>query len=105
MKPRVALFGIVAISLVACGGVRERIRAEGPVTGTQFDARELIDVLPPGRIPAIDRPRFESGAQAGRWLNGDEPVVAVKVGGDARAYPLAILVWHEVVDDTIGGVP
>ena len=96
---------VLAFALVSCGGVRERIRAEGGSHTDAFDSRELVDVLPPGRIPSISRPRFESVAKAGEWLTGNEPVVVVDVGADARAYPLAILVWHEVVDDSVGGVP
>ncbi len=56
-------------------------------------------------IPPIDRPELASTAEAGAWLKGQEPVVALEVGGDARAYPLQILIWHEIVNDTIGGVP
>jgi hypothetical protein len=93
--------------LAGCGGVREQIRAQGVASANRVDARELVDVLPPGRIPAIERPSFESGAQATRdWLkSGEEPVIIVAVGDDARAYPLAILVWHEVVNDTVGSAP
>ena len=38
-------------------------------------------------------------------MNGKEPVVALEIDGDARAYPLAILIWHEIVNDEVGGVP
>ncbi len=38
-------------------------------------------------------------------MNGLEPVVTFKINGEARAYPLAILTWHEVVNDVVGGVP
>jgi len=104
MKRRAPFVGLCLV-LSACGGVRDRIHALPPPASARFDARELIDVLPPGRIPAIDHPRFSSGAGAAEWLDAREPVVVVSVDADARAYPLAILVWHEVVDDTIGGVP
>jgi hypothetical protein len=56
-------------------------------------------------IPSIDAPRFESIAAARSWLPDDAPVIALEVAGTARAYPLAILVWHEIVNDTLGGVP
>ena len=39
------------------------------------------------------------------WMTGDQPMVVVEVNGDARAYPLGILTFHEVVNDTIGGEP
>jgi hypothetical protein len=34
-----------------------------------------------------------------------EPVLALEVKGDARAYPLQILMWHEIVNDVVGGLP
>ena len=105
MKSRVLVLSVLAASLAACGGVRDRIAALPVPAPARFDARELVDVLPPGRIRPIDRPSFEQPAAAAAWLQPEEPVVVVSVGPDARAYPLAILVWHEIVNDTIGGVP
>jgi len=61
----------------------------------------------PGKdgIPAIDDPKFESIEAARTWLDDRSPVIRVEVDGEARAYPLAILMWHEIVNDTLGGVP
>jgi len=56
-------------------------------------------------IPSIDRPRFEDAAAASRWLGDEDLVVGVSVGDEHRAYPLRILVWHEIVNDTVGGLP
>jgi hypothetical protein len=44
-------------------------------------------------------------AEAADWLTDQEPVVAFELNGDARAYPLQILIWHEIVDDVVGGTP
>ncbi|MGQ9851612.1 MAG: DUF3179 domain-containing (seleno)protein [Aggregatilineaceae bacterium] len=44
-------------------------------------------------------------AVAQEWLQPQSPVVAVSVNGSARAYPLAIMTRHEIVNDTLGGVP
>ncbi|PJF30941.1 MAG: hypothetical protein CUN51_05505 [Candidatus Thermofonsia Clade 1 bacterium] len=60
---------------------------------------------PPNGIPPIDRPHFETVAAAERWLSAQSPVIALQIGEDVRAYPLAILIWHEIVNDTVGGVP
>jgi len=38
-------------------------------------------------------------------LDPTEPVVALEIDGDARAYPVRALVWHEIVNDVVGGVP
>jgi hypothetical protein len=61
-------------------------------------------------IPAIDMPRFErlvAGKPTG-WsaaLGDTEPVIALSIGDDARAYPLRVLIWHEIANDTVGGRP
>ncbi|HWC31973.1 MAG TPA: DUF3179 domain-containing protein, partial [Actinomycetota bacterium] len=65
----------------------------------------LVRVLPPDNIPAIDEPAFVGVGEAAGWLDDREPVVSVGVGGDARAYPVQILTWHEIVNDEIGGRP
>ncbi|MBA3736457.1 MAG: DUF3179 domain-containing protein [Actinobacteria bacterium] len=60
----------------------------------------------PGKdgIPALDRPRFLHVTEAG-FLRPREPVIALTLAGRARAYPLQILVWHEIVNDVVAGVP
>ena len=54
-------------------------------------------------IPSIDEPQFESPTEA--TLDPEEPVFGVVRNGEAKAYPQFILVWHEIVNDTIGGDP
>ncbi len=34
-----------------------------------------------------------------------EPLIALEITGDARAYPLAIMTWHEIVNDVVDGRP
>jgi hypothetical protein len=65
----------------------------------------VVALAPRGAIPAIDKPRFESPDAARRWLGPNAPVVVVRVGTQVRAYPAAILLWHEVVNDVVGGKP
>src|SRR6266849_7635821 len=65
---------------------------------------------PKDGIPAIDTPRFErlAGGKPTGWsasLGDIEPVIALSIGGDARAYPLRVLIWHEIVNDTVGNTP
>lgn len=59
---------------------------------------------PPDGIPSIDEPRFLHADDV-TFLAEAEPVLALEVDGEARAYPLQILMWHEIVNDTIAGVP
>lgn len=54
-------------------------------------------------IPALNHPRLIAPDKA-TYLNDDDLVFGVSINGDARAYPLRILDWHEMFNDTIGGV-
>jgi len=84
---------------------------------------------PKDGIPSIDEPRFVSLRDARGWLSPREPVIVVSIGGsrgeadgnassrtdgnasdggsdgETRIYPLQILTWHEIVNDTVGGTP
>jgi len=56
-------------------------------------------------IPAIDAPAFHPAAQS-RGLDPREPVIALEIDGAApRAYPIRYLIWHEIVNDSVGGTP
>jgi len=66
---------------------------------------EIMSGGPPrDGIPSIDNPVFTALAGASR-IGSDEPVISLEINGDARAYPLSILTWHEIVNDIVGGVP
>jgi Protein of unknown function (DUF3179) len=83
-------------------------RAEGWTT--DFTRREvpLSEFLsggpPKDGIPPIDSPRFLR-VDAVDFVRPEEPVIELIVKGEARAYPIQILIWHEIVNDTIAGVP
>jgi hypothetical protein len=57
---------------------------------------------PKDGIPAIDSPRFIDVERADLWLRPEEPVIAVIAGETAKAYPTQVLLWHEIVNDTVG---
>lgn len=75
----------------------------------QFQAGVFDEIISGGvgrdGIPPIDNPTFESIADASTWLQPQSPVIALEVEGAARAYPLAILTRHEIVNDVVIGVP
>jgi hypothetical protein len=75
-------------------GVPSRIRSEEIIWGG----------VPFEGIPALDHPRTVPASEA-TWLGDDEPVFGLALGGEARAYPLRILDWHELVNDELAGVP
>jgi hypothetical protein len=84
-------------------------RREWPKTDFSRRTVDLAEIEsggpPKDGIPAIDRPRFVGTPAARAWLKAREPVIALRMGKDARAYPLQILMYHEIVNDTVNGVP
>jgi hypothetical protein len=60
---------------------------------------------PQDGIPSIDNPKFQSVQEADEILEDSELVLGLNINGDIRAYPLQILVWHEIVNDVVGGKP
>lgn len=68
----------------------------------------LDQIVPggPGKdgIPAILKPVFVPAREAG-FLKDEDRILGLSQGGEAKAYPIKILNWHEIVNDTIGGKP
>lgn len=65
---------------------------------------EIISGGPPkDGIPSIDDPKFVFVEEAGKFLGDNEPGVAFSRGDTHRFYPYQILVWHEIVNDIVGG--
>ncbi len=67
----------------------EKIRSGGP---------------PKDGIPSIDNPKFSKATEA-NFMSNSDIVIGLEINGDTRAYPLFILVWHEIVNDKVGGLP
>ncbi len=66
---------------------------------------EILSGGPPkDGIPAILEPLFVEANQAG-FLEAEDEVIGVVINGKAKAYPIKILTWHEVVNDRLGGDP
>lgn len=59
---------------------------------------------PKDGIPSIDAPKFAT-IQGSQFVSDSDVVIGLKINGDARAYPLFILVWHEIVNDIVGDTP
>ena len=55
-------------------------------------------------IPALTEPKLISADRA-TYLGEDELVFGVSINGDTRAYPYRIMDWHEMLNDSVGGVP
>ena len=86
----------------------ERANLEFPKTDfskTSVDLREIISGGPTrDGIPSIDNPSF-AAVTAIKDIGDQEPVISISLNGQARAYPFRILIWHEIVNDVVGGHP
>jgi len=66
------------------------------------DYKELISGGPPkDGIPPIDNPKFETIKQASSWIKNNEPLIFVNINNKTKAYPLSVLIWHEIVNDEL----
>jgi hypothetical protein len=117
--------------LAGCGGAAREAATEEEPTGADAETRDLGGPPPASMtrgwetdfsrhsvpfseiqaggppkdgIPPIDAPRFVT-ADAVDFLQPREPVIAVELAGEARAYPIQILIWHEIVNDELAGAP
>ncbi len=92
---------LLSIGLAGCA------EAERSINGFNLaNSRVPVDDIrsggpPRDGIPSIDNPRFVSASDVD-YLKEDDAVVSVTIAGETRAYPLRILVWHEIVNDRIG---
>lgn len=107
---RICLAALVALAAGAASADPSFWRNEWPGTDfsrTSVDSWAEIRSGGPGKdgIPALTAPRMHPVADETR-LAPREPVIAVEIDGAApRAYPVRYLTWHEIVNDTAGGVP
>lgn len=106
---RLSIGSALVLAVATAALAQSSLSREWPSTdfnNTLVDLDEITSGGPPkDGIPPIDKPEFDSGADADAWLDPREPVIVASVGDEARAYPLQVLTWHEIVNDTLGGVP
>ena len=93
-KPSSGFVDVKNVKIMETSGVKhliplDKIKGGGP---------------PKDGIPSIDDPVF-AGVQDSQFMSDSDTVIGLSINGEARAYPLFILVWHEIVNDTVGGVP
>ena len=82
-----------------------RTPGQGANSGDSLVSLDIITVLGKDGIPSIDNPRFVGPGEADQQMLSNERVLGVSINGDHRAYPLNMLSRHEIVNDTVGGVP
>ncbi len=112
-RPRLSAPSPVALALsigivLACvaGSAAEAARLNGfDLSSALIPAGDIHKGGPPrDGIPSIDDPVFVPAAQADQ-LEPDDRVLGIARNGIAKAYPVAIMNWHEIVNDTLGPEP
>ncbi|MEM7426979.1 MAG: DUF3179 domain-containing protein [Pseudomonadota bacterium] len=105
----VTALGFLGLAVSSSFASPERWKREGwkkiDFAVTSIDLSEIMsggigrDVIPP-----IDQPKFKPADEV-TDVADTEPVIGFDLNGDARAYPLQLMTWHEIVNDVVGGVP
>ncbi len=103
--PRIALGPILLVWLASPVGAADPPRLNGfDLSRSGVPAAEIRSGGPArDGIPALSAPKVVP-VQDAPWAD-DDLVLAIEQGGEARAYPVAILDWHELINDTLGGEP
>ncbi len=108
--------GLLAGALLLAGSgvafaapkVPDFIKAQWPKTNFAKSSEGMDEIMsggpPKDGIPSIDDPKFIPLSKV-KGLKDTVPVISFQLNGDARAYPLGILMRHEIVNDKVGGVP
>lgn len=111
---RFALAVLVFLTLMSGANVKAQVpgswSSEWPNTDFSNSAVEFNEILsggpPKDGIPAIDKPKFAGFTDARvQDMAPTEPVIGLIMNGKARAYPLHVLTWHEIVNDELAGIP
>jgi hypothetical protein len=96
----------LAVSLMGTADLKGQEDWKTDFTRVAVDPAEIVSGGPPkDGIPAIDEPRFTSVGKANRYLGMNEPVAVVRWNGETKVYPIQILIFHEIVNDEVGGRP
>lgn len=100
-----------ALLIAGAGDVVGQSQADRREFTTDFSKHtvpldEIVSGGPPkDGIPALENPKFIGIRDADRWLDDREPVILVELDGVTKAYPLQILIQHEIVNDVVGQTP
>jgi len=96
--------GVPIIDANPPAGAQREFSTDFSISAVSFD--EILSGGPPkDGIPSIDDPKFISVEDADEWIGALEPIIQVSINQKVKGYPIQILTWHEIVNDTVGGVP
>ncbi len=102
----------IATTMAPLVGVEEAAPSSPLQVGWKTDfSRRLVPMAEfasggPGKdgIPSIDGPQFAPASEI-TFMRPAEPIIELTAGSTVRGYPIQILIWHEIANDTIGGIP
>lgn len=118
--PMLAGIIIVILGILALSGAQSPARSQDSCNpanlstanwstdfcNSQVDFNDILVGNPTKNgIPSVTNPAMESIEEAANWLSDRSPVIGLEIDGEARAYPLAILMWHEIANDEVAGMP
>ncbi|HHO55426.1 MAG TPA: DUF3179 domain-containing protein [Trueperaceae bacterium] len=124
MKKNRSIFLLVILSIFGFALAQRQPRAMQEIGVDASISNIPIDEVlsggpPPQGIPGLgfsgdwkgaaeasrQEPIFVPQNVAKQWIGEDEPIAVLSIGDETKAYPIQILTWHEIINDTIGGRP
>ncbi|MCP5046529.1 MAG: DUF3179 domain-containing protein [bacterium] len=96
-------FSTPVFSQVDKRGVNQQWKTDK--TNHSVPLNEFTALLGRDKISPIDKPKYWGKKEGDGVFFPHEPVISIEINGEAKAYPLSILMFHEIVNDTIGGTP
>jgi len=102
MASRIVLYSSLLMAVFGTFSTNAASKNGFDLEGSLIPVRKILSGGPPrDGIPALINPAFVT-AEMATYLKEDDRVLAVEIGGVAKAYPIRILDWHEIVNDSIG---
>jgi len=101
---KVTVVHFTALTILILGSLCQPVYADLDDFDTTNSVVELREFMSGGPskdgIPSLDKPKFVAAGEA-HFLKNDDKIVGVVIDGQAKAYPIRILNWHEIVNDKI----
>lgn len=91
--------------ILVLGSLAGIAQAQSPVPSEREFKRNARRAVPRDAFPVLNHPTMVGAERGDRALEDDEPVIGIDLGGEQKAYPVAVMGRHELANDTCGGIP
>lgn len=102
MKRKIILIFTFGIAMACATAASSATKREGL---EKEYASNSMRAVPRDAFPVLNDPTMGTIAEGDKFLRPNEWVIGVTIGGDSRAYPITVMGFHELINDTVGDRP